>query len=291
MARLISLLILLTLVAGCGNDTPSAPTGSGVDLTGIWFSSAEFGEHTMLLYENGRWIDLSVYLVPAIDFDPYTIDPVVMAESEYDGGRFEITNGQIAFTYWGDGHTETLPLATEGLNTPSHDDDLLIIGNRPYLFSDTLSGTVVDPVPLSNVSIVVSGGERAYTLHVFSTRASHIDSDHFGFVPVVLSFKSTGGSELEITVADLSLITLNQPLAIDGSALGIRASLDDWESLWWAGGEVPEGTITFARLEDSRPGYAVASGRIDGLRLWDYDVQGSSVVVNAVFQNVELAIE
>jgi hypothetical protein len=290
MKRIARMLSLSILTAACGGDSPTGPVLSS-GLVGTWFSSGQYGEHTLLLYENAKWVDLAVYLVPGIDFDPYTIDPVLMAESEYDGGTYSVAGDQISFAYWGDDHQETFELSTEGFSTPVRDDDLLIIGSRPYLFNDTLPGTVADPVPLSNVAVHVAGQERTYRLNVYSTESSHIESDSFGFSPLVLLLKSMGGSELEISVADLSLITVGQQLPVDGSALGIGASLDDWESLWWAGGDRPEGTITFTRLEDSSPGKAVASGRIAGLRLWDYDVEGRSVMVNATFQDVELTIE
>jgi len=290
MMRFVFILSVAILIVNCGDDSSTGPNVSD-DLVGIWFSSGEYGEHTLLLYENARWVDLAVYLVPDIDFDPYTLDPVAMAEAEYDGGTYSLSGDRISLVYWGDSHQETFDLSTEGLSTPSRDDDLLVIGSRHYLFNDTLSGTVADPVPLANVTVDVAGQDRTYRLNVFSTESSHIESDSFGYSPLVLSLKSVGGSELEISVADLSLITVGQQVPVDGSALGIDASLDDWESLWWAGGDAPEGTITFTRLEEPSPGMAVASGRIDGLRLWDYDVAGRSVVVNATFENVELTIE
>jgi hypothetical protein len=272
---------------GEGSTPPSAQS-----LIGVWFASGAYGEHTLFLAANGRWVDLFSTLVDVPDFDPYEPDPTIGYGEGFQGGTYRLEGQQILFTYWEDGRTRAEPLATEGLSTPGRDDDLLTIGSRNYLFEAEIAGEIHDPTPLPNVQVRVTRGSEESPFHVFSTAESLIETDPYGAYPVTLVLSSIGGDALEVHIAQASWIRVGEPLAFDGyRSLGVHCVLDDWEGLWEIWAEHPAGRITFTQFEPTPEGDALVSGTISGARLYDaLSESGASVVVEASFQGIVIPV-
>ena len=289
---LIPGLILLFMMA-CGGDSGTNPIPISEQVTGIWFASGEYGEHTLFLAENNRWIDLFTTLVNFPDLDPYTPDPTWWAEEGFDGGTYLIDDGEMVFTYWENNMTERFSFTSEGLSTEGRDDDLITIGNRYYIFEDTLSGAIQDPTPLANITVTVTDTEGYYFFNVFSSSSSTVEQDYYGTMPVTMLLKSMAGSHLEVRIAEAEWIVENTPIPFDGYAtLGVHCYFNSRDSIYEIFADDAHGSVTFTSLELNQDGNVVMSGHIDGAILYDsLEFTGESLRIDSEFTDVEFMVE
>jgi len=240
-----------------------------------------------------RWLDLFTTLVNYPDLDPYTPDPTLWAAEGFDGGTYEISDNSIRFTYWEDGSSSSFSFDSEGLSTGGRDDDLIIIGQRYYVFEDTLSGDITDPTPLPNISVTVTEGEDTYPFNVFSSSSSVIEQDYFGTMPVTLVLTSMAGSYLEVRIAEAEWIVANVPIPFDGyRTLGTHCYFNNRDGIFEIVSDEPHGTITFTSMEMTGEGNVIMSGYIDGAILFDtLEYTGESLGVDASFTGVEFTVE
>jgi hypothetical protein len=280
------------LVVSCGgSDKKGSPgPGAAANLVGVWFSGGQYGEHTLYLDTAHRFMDAASVFVTYPDLDPWTLDPVIMAANDVTMGSYTVADGAIRFTYFDNGRSETFTLATEGLSTTTHEDDLLMIGGRPYLWSEAMAGTLPDVPEVAGAGVEVTDATGSYDLYILSCAESVLETDYFGTMPITLLFQSFGGFSLEMRLADYRMITLGQPVAFDGgAAFGVDCTLDVREGLFVFYADQSAGSITFTKFQ--QVGSVVyVSGMVAPTVLFDTWDEQRSVTVEASFVDVPVRL-
>lgn len=291
-ALLIGIVTLLLILTSCGSDDkgPGNPGSGAPDLAGVWFSSAQTGEHTLYLDAEGNFLDAAAIFVDYPDFDPWNLDPIIGASGDISMGTYLVEGSRLRLTYLDNSRSETFTLSTDGFETPSRDDDLLQIGGRSHLWVEPIQAALPACPSTSCFVIRVTDASGGYDLYPVSTAGSRVELDYFGTTPITVRLCSVGGRSLELRLADYHWIVLGAPIPFDGgAAFGVDCSADLREGLFYFDAERSSGSVTFTEFRQAGE-IVYLSGTLQTTRLYETWDEEKWVTVRGSFSGVPVEI-
>lgn len=289
---LVLAITLILILTSCGSDRkgPGDPGSNDLDLTGVWFSSTQTGEHTLYLDAQGNFLDAAAIFVTYPDFDPWRLDPIVGASGDISMGTYAVEGGRIRFTYLDNRRSETFNLVTEGLSTSSREDDLLQIGGRAHLWSEPIPGPLPACPTTACFRLRVTDAAGGYDLYPVSTLDSRVELDYFGTTPITVRLCSVGGRYFEFRLADYHWIRLGTPIPFDGgAALGVDCTLEVREGLFEYDPGRSTGSVTFSEFRQVGS-IVYVSGTIQTTRLYEVWEEDLPITVSGTFTGVPAEI-